>query len=273
MTDVQPEESGPSDSRNMQMVLIVLVCIAIILLAVLLIVQLTDDSGSGDAESTQSDSAAMSAESTTSSTTAAPTSTSTVAPTSTATPTTTPTTTTTTTTTSTTTTTTTTTTLPPALGPLDCQNITAGSVLAPDPMLNAAGNATRAALFAAAMAEDTVALEAVYPGYDVVLGHMRVSETWAEAMVEKADLTQEIIRSLCEGADASGFSPGWCLAAHQGLSNLTADQLAQVNQRANDYGKSINDEIFGDFACFGSPTVIITIDSGGPVTYLGIGLT
>ena len=92
MSDVQPEGSGPPDPRNLQMVLIGLVSVAIILLAVLLIVQLTDDSGSGDAEPAQSNSAAMAAESTTSSTTAAPTSTSTVAPTSTAAPTTTPTT-------------------------------------------------------------------------------------------------------------------------------------------------------------------------------------
>ncbi|MDG2219475.1 MAG: hypothetical protein P8L46_15655, partial [Acidimicrobiales bacterium] len=159
-----------------------------------------------------------------------------------------------------------------------CQNITAGSVLAPDPMLNAAGNATRAALFAAALAEDPVALEAVYPGWDVTLSHMRLSETWAEAMVVKADLTQQIIRALCEGADASGFSPGWCTAIWQGLSSMTADQLAQVTQRTEDEGGPLNPEgeisaLDAEYACVGPPTVIITIDSGGQVTYLGIGLT
>ena len=102
-------------------------------------------------------------------TTAAPTTTTTAAPTTTtAAPTTT--------TTTAAPTTTTTTTLPPALGPQDCQAITPQSVLAPDPMLSAAGNATREALFAAALAGDATALEAVYPGYDVVLSHMRVHE-------------------------------------------------------------------------------------------------
>ena len=137
-------------------------------------------------------------------------------------------------------------------------------------MLNAAGNATRAALFAAALAEDPVALEAIYPGWDVVLSHMRLSETWAEAMVVKADLTQQIIRSLCEGADASGFSPGWCTAIWQGLSSMTADQLAQVTQRADDVGVMLDSyELEG---C-GPPVVLIDIDNAGQVTYLGISLT
>jgi len=140
-------------------------------------------------------------------------------------------------------------------------------------MLNAAGNATRDALFAAALAEDPVALEAIYPGWDVTLSHMRVSETWAEAMVVKADLTHEIARSLCEGASPDGFSPGWCPPAWQGPGNFTAQQLEQVTQRASDYGESIDSELFGEFACFGSSAVIVEIDSNGQVTYLGIGLT
>ena len=99
---------------------------------------------------------------------------------------------------------------------------------------------------------------------------MRLSETWAEAMVVKADLTQQIIGALCEGADASGFSPGWCNAIWQGLSSMTADQLAQATQRADDAGVMLDSyELEG---C-GPPVVLINIDSGGQVTYLGIGLS
>ena len=133
-----------------------------------------------------------------------------------------------------------TTTLPPVLGPQDCQEITPQSVLAPDPMLSAAGNATRDALFAAALAGDTVALEAVYPGFDVVLSHMGIHETWTAAITAKANLTQQITRALCEGADSAGTSPGWCTALWDGLGTLNADQLAQVTQRTADEGGPLN---------------------------------
>jgi len=174
-------------------------------------------------------------------------------------------------------TTTTTTTLPPALGPQDCQAITPQSVLAPDPMLSAAGNATREALFAAALAGDATALEAVYPGYDVVLSHMRVHETWTDAMATKTNLTQQITRALCEGADSTGTSPGWCRALPGGLESLNADQLAQVTQRTADEGGPLNGDgelsvEDAEFACIGG-VVVVDIDNAGQVTYLGIGLT
>jgi hypothetical protein len=106
---------------------------------------------------------------------------------------------------------------------------------------------------------------------------MRLSETWAEAMVVKADLTQQIIGALCEGADAGGFSPGWCTAIWQGLSSMTADQLAQATQRTEDEGGPLNSEgeiseMDAEYAC-GPPVVLIDIDNAGQVTYLGIGLT
>ena len=170
-----------------------------------------------------------------------------------------------------------TTTLPPVLGPQDCQEITPQSVLAPDPMLSAAGNATRDALFAAALAGDTVGLEAVYPGFDVVLSHMRIHETWTDAITTKANLTQQITRALCEGADSAGTSPGWCTALWDGLGTLNADQLAQVTQRTADEGGPLNSagELtieMAEFACVGS-VVVITIDDAGQVSYLGIWLT
>ena len=96
-------------------------------------------------------------------------------------------------------------------------------------MPSAAGNATRDVLFAAALAGDTAGLDAVYPGYDVVLRHMRRHETWADAMTTKVNLTQQITRALCEGADSAGTSPGWCTALSSGLETLNADQLAQVS--------------------------------------------
>ena len=59
---------------------------------------------------------------------------------------------------------------------------------------------------------------------------------------------------------------------------MTADQLAQVTQRTEDEGGPLNPEgeisaLDAEYACVGPPTAIITIDSGGQVTYLGIGLT
>ena len=170
-----------------------------------------------------------------------------------------------------------TTTLPPALGPQDCQAITPQSVLAPDAMLSAAGNATREALFAAALAGDATALEAVYPGYDVVLGHMRVHETWTDAMATKTNLTQQITRALCEGADSTGISPGWCRALPGGLESLNPNQLAQVTQRTADEGGPLNGDgelsvEDAEFACSGG-VVVVDIDNAGQVTYLGIWLT
>ena len=207
-------------------------------------------------------------------TTAAPTTTTTAAPTTTSAPTTT---TTAAPTTTSAPTTTTTTTLPPALGPQDCQAITPQSVLAPDPMLSAAGNATRDALFAAALAGDATALEAVFPGYDVVLSHMRVHETWTDAMATKTNLTQQITRALCESADSTGTSPGWCRALPGGLESLNADQLAQVTQRTADEGGPLNGDgelsvEDAEFACIGG-VVVVDIDNAGQVTYLGIWLT
>ena len=132
-------------------------------------------------------------------TTASPTTTTAAPPTTTAAPTTT-------TAAPTTTTAAPTTTLPPVLGPQDCQEITPQSVLAPDPMLSAAGNATRDALFAAALAGDS-GPEAVYPGFDVVLSHMRIHETWTDAITTKANLTQQITYYVKEltGWDIAGL--------------------------------------------------------------------
>jgi hypothetical protein len=144
-------------------------------------------------------------------------------------------------------------------------------------MLSAAGNATRDALFAAALAGDATALEAVYPGYDVVLSHMRVHETWTDAMATKTNLTQQITRALCEGADSTGTSPGWCRALPGGLESLNADQLAQVTQRTADEGGPLNGDgelsvEDAEFACIGG-VVVVDIDNAGQVTYLGIWLT
>ena len=144
-------------------------------------------------------------------------------------------------------------------------------------MLSAAGNATRQALFAAALAGDTAGLEAVYPGYDIVLSHMRIHETWTDAMTTKANLTQQITRALCEGADSAGTSPGWCTALWDGLGTLNADQLAQVTQRTADEGGPLNraGELtieMAEFACVGG-VVVITIDDAGRVSYLGTWLT
>lgn len=144
-------------------------------------------------------------------------------------------------------------------------------------MPSAAGNATRDVLFAAALAGDTAGLDAVYPGYDVVLRHMRRHETWADAMTTKVNLTQQITRALCEGADSAGTSPGWCTALSSGLETLNADQLAQVMQRTADEGGPLNSagELtveMAEFAWVGR-VVVITIDDAGQVSYLGIWLT
>ena len=63
---------------------------------------------------------------------------------------------------------------PLPLGSLDCQAINALSTLAPDPMLTAAGNMTRDALFAAAVGQDVVTLETIFAGEDVVVGALAV---------------------------------------------------------------------------------------------------
>ena len=132
---------------------------------------------------------------------------------------------------------------------------------------------SRDALFAAAVGQDVVTLETIFAGEDVVVGAVAVGPTWADKLAVKPDLTAQIARSLCEGADTSGTAPSYCW---QPMAQLNADQATQVSQRAADASlniSSIPTDIFAEQFCMSIQPVFVTIDPAGQVTSIGIALT